>query len=37
MASEDRGLARKLGWFVLLWLVGVGVVGAVAFIIKSVL
>lgn len=38
-AEPGRGgaggsLLRRLGWFVLLWLAGVGTVGAVAFVIR---
>jgi hypothetical protein len=30
-------LLRRLGWFALLWLCGIGAVGLVAFLIRSVL
>lgn len=33
----DRGLVAKLGWFVALWLLGVGVLTAVGLLIKWVL
>lgn len=35
--DDDRPLLRRLGWFVLLWLCGIAVVGLVAFLIRSVL
>jgi hypothetical protein len=34
---EDRPLSRRLLWFVGLWLAGVGVVGLLAWVIRSVL
>lgn len=32
--GEDAPLAKRLGWFVLLWLLGVGAVGTVAMLIR---
>lgn len=32
--AEDTPLAKRLGWFVLLWVLGVAVVGAVAALLR---
>ena len=36
-ADDTPSLARRLGWFALLWLCGIAAVGFVAFVIRSVL
>ena len=33
----ERGLGRRLGWFALIWLLSVAALGAVAWVIRSVL
>ena len=33
----DRGLARRLGWFVLIWVLSVAAIGAVGWLIRLVL
>ena len=33
----QRGLAKRLGWFVLIWLLSVAAIGAVAWLIRLVL
>ena len=33
----ERGLGRRLGWFVLIWVLSVAVIGAVAWLIRLVL
>ncbi|THF53606.1 DUF2474 domain-containing protein [Allorhizobium terrae] len=35
--TEQRSLAQKLVWFAIFWLVGVGIVGAIAASIRLVL
>lgn len=37
MAGPERPAGRKLLWFLALWLAGVGVLGAVAFVLRSAL
>ena len=36
-SGGERPLLQRLGWFVLLWLCGIAVVGLVAVLIRSVL
>ena len=33
----DRGLAKRLGWFALLWVASVAAIGTVAWLIRLVL
>ena len=35
--AKPRGLLSRLGWFALLWLGGVAVVAAIAFVLRRVL
>ena len=37
LSRKKRPLLQRIGWFVLLWLCGIGVVGLIAFLIRSVL
>lgn len=37
MTGPDRTTGRKLLWFFALWLAGVGVLGSVAFVLRSLL
>jgi hypothetical protein len=33
--SDRRGTARRLGWFLLLWLAGVATVATVSFVLRA--